>query len=56
MVLTQKQTHTDQLNKMENPKMNTHLIGQIIHDKGGRIYNEKKRSSSINGVSDGSGL
>ena len=45
-----KNRHIYQWNRIENPQMNTYLNGQIIHDKGERIYNEGKTVSSISDV------
>ena len=52
MVLVQNR-HTIQCNIIESPKMNPHLCGQLIYDKGGRIHNREKTPSSLNGVKTG---
>ena len=38
--------HTKQWNMIENPEINSLSYGQLICDKGARLYNEEKTVSS----------
>ena len=44
VVLAQKQTHTVQWNRIENPEMGPQLYGQPIFDKAGKTIHWKKDS------------
>ena len=46
MALAQKQTYRS----IKSPKMNPHLHGQLIYDKGGKIKHWGKTLFSINGA------
>ena len=48
MILEQKQTHRSM--EPNSPVINSHSYGQLIYDKGTKIYNEAKITSSINGI------
>ena len=37
-----KYTHTHQRNRFESPKMNSHVYGQLIFDKGDMIIQWEK--------------
>jgi len=42
--------HVDQWNRKVSPEKSPHLNGQLIYDKGDKIYSGGKTVSSINGV------
>ena len=42
--------HVDQWNRKASPEKSPHLNGQLIYDKGDKIYSGEKTVSSINGV------
>ena len=42
--------HVDQWNRKVSPEKSPHLNGQLIYDKGDKIYSGEKTVSSINGV------
>ena len=45
-----KNGYMDQWHIIESPKMHPHLYGQLIYDKGPRIYSGEKTASSTNSV------
>ena len=45
-----KNRHSDQLNRIENPKMDTQTYGQLIFDKAGKISSERKTVSPASGA------
>ena len=45
-----KDKHREQQTRVANPEINQHIYGQLIFDKGAKIYNVEKTASSINGI------
>ena len=42
--------HTGQWNRIENPKLDPQMYGQLIFDKAGRVSNGNKTVSLANGA------
>jgi hypothetical protein len=46
----QRDTHTDEWNRLENPGIELHKYAPMIFDRGARQFNEEKRAFSTDGA------